>query len=92
MDSIDYIFEDGVVSRKTSHYLIAGISLVTAISFNNVIIRALNAYFPLPNNNLAVSIIYAMIMLFVLVVLIKYLPDTTAELPKKVAESMMLRS
>ena len=71
----------GVFTVKTSHYLIAGMSLATALSWNEAIRRTIDNTYPMPSNNVQAVIIYSLVMTLLLVLIIWLLPDTKAELP-----------
>ena len=75
---------DRALSIKVSHYLIAGVGIVAAISWNTLIKNSIDAMYPMPNQNLIAAFIYSLTITILLVLLIFALPDTTPELPKKV--------
>ena len=43
---------------KTSHYIIAGFSLVVGLSWNDTIKHAINTYFPLTSDAILMKVIY----------------------------------
>ena len=67
---------------KTAHYLIAAFALVTSLSWNSSMQLLINKLFPLNSDEIYAKIIYSLFLTFLLIVLIKYLPSTTTELPK----------
>lgn len=66
---------------KTSHYIIAGLSLVVALSWNDAIKAIIKNVYILPNDVIWGSILYALTITAVLVLIIYLLPDTKSELP-----------
>ncbi len=70
-----------VFTIKTSHYLIAGMSLVTALSWNEAMKRNIENIYPMPRDSGKVIIAYSIVMTIVLILTIYFLPDTKAELP-----------
>lgn len=70
-----------VFTIKTSHYLIAGMSLVTALSWNEAMKRNIENIYPMPRDSGKVIIAYSIIMTILLILIIYMLPDTKAELP-----------
>ncbi len=70
-----------VFTIKTSHYLIAGMSLATALSWNEAIRRIIDNTYPMPHDSGKVLIIYSVVMTILLILVIYLLPDTKAELP-----------
>jgi len=75
---------DSVLSIKTSHYFIAGVGIVAAISWNTTIKGAIDKLYPMPTENIIAAFIYSITITCFLVLLIYILPDTTPELPKNV--------
>jgi hypothetical protein len=67
---------------KTSHYVIGGFALVTALAWNSSIKTALEHKFPMPQDNVKANLIYAVIITLILVLIIFVLPDTKSELPE----------
>lgn len=88
MEKLDYTH--GEVSVKTTHYFIAGIALVTAMSWNGAIKDVINEYFPMPRENVIANFIYAFCMTLFLILLIYVLPDTSTELPENVKHHVKL--
>jgi len=66
---------------KTSHYIIVGFSIATAIAWNKSIGNAIEQAYPLPKDQVNAGIAYAMIMTIILVIIIYLLPDTKTILP-----------
>ena len=82
MDLInDFFYND--VGKKTSHYLISGLSLVTALSFNDLITKTISKYYPLQSDALLAKAIYCISLVIILILLIKFLPNTVSEIPQK---------
>jgi hypothetical protein len=77
-----------VFTVKTSHYLIAGMSLATALSWNEAIKRVIDNTYPMPHNNTQAVILYSVVMTLMLILIIWLLPDTKAELPLDVQHRM----
>lgn len=77
-----------IFTIKTSHYLIAGMSLATALSWNEAIRRSIDKAYPMPNSNIQAVIIYSVSMTLLLILIIWLLPDTKAELPLDVQHRM----
>ena len=75
---------------KTSHYAIAGLSLVVALSWNDAIKSGIKKIYPVPQDQLSAGFLYAIIITLVLILVIWMLPDTKSEHPhdtqKKIAE------
>lgn len=66
---------------KTSHYLIAGMSLATALSWNEAVRRFIDKAYPVPKDEFRALVIYSVTMTLLLILIIWLLPDTKAELP-----------
>jgi hypothetical protein len=66
---------------KTSHYVIAGMSLVAALSWNDTIKTVIGQQFPRPSDEASASILYSIVITVLLILLIYCLPDTKSELP-----------
>lgn len=66
---------------KTSHYIIAGMSLVAALSWNEAIKHFIKSIYVLPNDVTLGNLLYAIIITVVLIIVIYLLPDTKSELP-----------
>lgn len=75
---------DSVLSIKTSHYFIAGVGIVAAISWNTAIKGAIDKLYPMPAENIIAAFIYSITITCFLILLIYVLPDTSPELPKNV--------
>lgn len=69
------------LSIKTSHYIIAAVGLVVALSWNNTIKDIITIVFPLPDDNVRANLIYSVVITLILVLMIYLLPDTRSELP-----------
>ncbi len=76
---MDYYQE---LRSKTSHYIITAFALVTSLSWNSTIQQSINKWFPLTTDEIYVKIIYSLFLTLLLILLIKYLPSTTAEIAK----------
>ena len=83
---INDIIIDNDVGKKVSHYLISGFSLVTALSFNDLISKAINKFYPLQTDALIAKTVYCITLVIFLVLLIKFLPNTVNEIPEKSRE------
>lgn len=66
---------------KTSHYIIASLSLVTALSWNEAMKQFIKKIYAAPEGVLMGNIIYALAITLILIVVIHMLPDTKSELP-----------
>lgn len=86
MDVINGIVYDNEVSKKTAHYLISGLSLVTALSFNDLITKGINKYYPMQSDALLAKAVYCISLVIILILLIKVLPNTVSEIPQKSRE------
>lgn len=75
---------------KTSHYVIAGMSLVAALSWNDAIKSAINRHFPTPSDSTSASILYSVIITLVLILLVYCLPNTKSELPHETQHRLNL--
>lgn len=69
---------------KTAHYIIAGFSLVVGLSWNDTVKEILNRAFPMNKDFILSKIVYSLCITLFLIILIRYMPDTTGELPKPV--------
>ena len=78
----------GALTVKTSHYLIQGVALVTALSFNGLVRETIDKVWTRPKDSLAASAIYSFIMVLLLILFIYIMPSTTTELPDKVKEKL----
>lgn len=67
---------------KTTHYVIGAVALTTALSWNTAVRHCIDTYFPQPNSEIIMNIIYALVMTMFLILLIQYLPDTSSEMFK----------
>lgn len=76
-----------VLGVKTSHYIIGGVALVTALSWNETIKKIISTCIPTSNQIIA-SVIYSVIITFILVLLIIFLPNTESELPPPTKEKL----
>jgi|GEM_PF-6301215 len=72
-----------VLSIKTSHYILGGVALVTALSWNETTKKIINKCIPAPNDQVYVSVIYSIVVTLILVMLIFVLPGTESEMPDK---------
>lgn len=77
-------------SIKTSHYIITGFGLVSALSWNTTIKDAVHTIIPAERDKLIANIIYSIIITLVLILIIHILPDTSMELPIEVREKMKI--
>ncbi len=68
---------------KTAHYLIGAFALVTSLSWNSSMQLAINKLFPINSDEVYAKIIYSLFLTFLLVVMITYLPNTSAALPQR---------
>jgi hypothetical protein len=75
---------------KTSHYLIAGMSLTAALAWNNTIRQSIEKKFPLPGENVSANILYSIVVTLVLILMIHCLPETKSELPAEVRHRINL--
>lgn len=66
---------------KTSHYIIASLSLVTALSWNEAMKLLIKKIYVVPDGVIMGNIIYALAITLLLIVIIHMLPDTKSELP-----------
>ncbi len=66
---------------KTSHYVIAGLSLVAALGWNDAIKAGIKKVYPVPQEQVSAGFFYAIIITIVLIFVIWMLPDTKSELP-----------
>lgn len=66
---------------KTSHYVIAGLSLVAALGWNDAIKAGIKKVYPVPQDQISAGFFYAIIITLVLILVIWMLPDTKSELP-----------
>ena len=73
---------------KTSHYLIGGMSLVVALSWNDTVKETIKTYYPLENEELRARIIYSLVVTMLLVIVVMILPDTKKELPKSTQKKL----
>lgn len=76
------------LSVKTSHYILGGVALVTALSWNETIKKTINKCIPTPSDQLQANVIYSIVITLLLVVLIYLLPGTESEFPKKTREKI----
>lgn len=66
---------------KTSHYIIASLSLVTALSWNEAMKQLIKKIYAAPDGVIMGNIIYALAITLLLIIVIHMLPDTKSELP-----------
>lgn len=65
---------------KTSHYIIMGFSLVVGLSWNETIKQLIHDVFPIETDAVFIRIAYSLLLTFLLVLIIRFLPDTTREM------------
>ena len=70
-----------IFTIKTSHYLIAGMSLATALSWNEAIKQGIHNTYAIPKDTVRATIVYSIVMTILLILIIWMLPDTKSELP-----------
>ncbi len=73
---------------RTAHYVIAGFSLVVGLTWNDTIKHILNNIFPMEQDIIFMKIIYSLIITLILIIVIKYLPDTSSQLPVHVQREL----
>jgi hypothetical protein len=66
---------------KTSHYIIASLSLVTALSWNEAMKQIIKKIYVVPDGVVMGGVIYAFAITLVLIAVVMLLPDTKSELP-----------
>lgn len=71
----------GAFVIKSSHYIIGGFALATAITWNTSIREAIKQKFPVPEDNVKANMMFAVVTTLLLVLLIYILPNTKSELP-----------
>jgi uncharacterized BrkB/YihY/UPF0761 family membrane protein len=69
---------------RASHYIIGGLSLVTALSWNEAIKAYINKVYPLQRDSAAALVLYAVIMTLFVILVVYMLPDTVTLLPDAV--------
>jgi|SRR5690242_21070903 len=69
---------------RASHYIIGGLSLVTALSWNEAIKAYINKVYPIQRDSAAALVIYAVIMTLFVILVVYMLPDTVTLLPDAV--------
>lgn len=69
---------------KTSHYLIAGMSLSAALAWNTTIKQIIEKEFTHPGDSVRANVIFSIIMTLLIVLMVYCLPDTKSELPAEV--------
>jgi uncharacterized BrkB/YihY/UPF0761 family membrane protein len=67
---------------KTSHYIIMGFSIVVGLSWNETMRQLINDLFPVQSDAVLIKIMYSLFLTFMLVLVIKFLPDTSKEVYK----------
>jgi len=75
---------------KTSHYLIAGMSLSAALAWNTTIKQIIEKEFPRPGDSVRANIIFSVTMTLLIVLMVCCLPDTKSELPAEVRHKINL--
>lgn len=73
---------------KTTHYIIAGFSLVVGLSWNDTIKQIINTVFPMQSDVIYMRLIYSLFITLMLILLIKYLPDTSTQLPDPIKKEL----
>ena len=69
---------------RASHYIIGGLSLVTALSWNEAIKANINKVYPMQRDSTSALLIYAIIMTMFVILIVYMLPDTFDMLPDNV--------
>jgi hypothetical protein len=73
---------------KTSHYFIAGFSVVVGLTWNDTIKMIIHKVFPSEMSEILIKIIYSLILTLILILIIKHMPNTTSELPYPVRKEI----
>jgi hypothetical protein len=73
---------------KTTHYLITGFSLVVGLSWNEFIKKVIENVFPLDSDVIYAKFAYCLLITFLLVVFVNFMPSTDKELPKPVQKQL----
>jgi len=73
---------------KSTHYIITGISVVVGFSWNDAIRQFINEYFPIKSDAIQAKFIYCLLITFFLVLVIRYMPDTSNELPSNIQKKL----
>ena len=68
---------------KTSHYLIASLSLITALSWNEAMSQSIKKIYTIPTDAIWANFLYSIFITVILIFVIYMLPNTTKELPAK---------
>ena len=69
------------LKTKSSHYILTGFSIVVALSWNDTVKTTVNKIFPLETDAIMMRVIYSLFITLILIIIIKYMPDTAQELP-----------
>ena len=73
---------------RTAHYIIAGFSLVVGLSWNDTIKHVIDVAFPLQRDAIYMKVIYSLLITLILIIIIKYLPDTSSQLPPPIQKEL----
>ena len=81
---------------KTSHYIIGGLSLVAALTWNDAIKAGVQRVYPMEGDQVGSLILAAAMITFVVILAVYMLPDTKSELPaetkQKIAEDTIIEA
>ena len=66
---------------KTSHYILGGLSLVAALTWNDAIKAGVQSVYPMEKDRVGSLILAAALITFVVILAVFMLPDTKSELP-----------
>lgn len=74
---------------KASHYIIGGMSIVAAMSWNAAVRSGIDTYFPpWSKNGVTANFVYAFVITLLLLIIIMMLPSTDSELPKQTQQNL----
>lgn len=71
------------VARQTVTYIVASLSLVAGLAWNEAIKQSIEYLFPLAQNTLLIKFLYAAIVTVIVVILTVYLTRVIQEEPQK---------
>lgn len=76
--------KEGVVNVKikSSYFIVAGMGLMAAVSWNNAVKDGVEYYFPMPQTKAYASVATAIIVTILLVLFVIFLPSYDSELPE----------
>lgn len=76
------------VSIVSTHYILAGFSIVVGLSWNNTVKEFIDDKFPRPKQKINANLIYSIVLTLFLVLMVYLLPNAQSQLPINVQKQI----